>query len=111
MNIAYAMGSQGAAGQGGSQWMSFLPLILLFVVFYFLLIRPQQKRAKQQKQFLENLKKGDDVITSGGLYGKITGLTDSCLLYTSDAADDPLCVDLGGRRTLKKKKHITFLQQ
>lgn len=77
MNIAYAMGNQGAAAGGGSQWMSFLPLILLFVVFYFLLIRPQQKRAKQQKQFLENLKKGDDVVTSGGLYGKITGLTDS----------------------------------
>jgi len=77
MNIAYAMGSQPAAGQGGAQqWMSFLPLILLFVVFYFLLIRPQQKRAKQQKLFLENLKKGDKVITSGGLYGTITGITD-----------------------------------
>lgn len=77
MNIAYAMGSQGGAAAGGNQWMSFLPLILLFVVFYFLLIRPQQKRAKQQKQFIENLKKGDDVVTSGGLYGKITGLTDT----------------------------------
>lgn len=77
MNIAYAMG-QMPGGQGGSnQWMSFLPLVLLFVVFYFLLIRPQQKRAKQQKQFLENLKKGDDVVTSGGLYGKITGITDT----------------------------------
>jgi preprotein translocase subunit YajC len=78
MNIAHAMGNFGqASAGGGNQWMSFLPLILLFVVFYFLLIRPQQKRAKQQKQFLENLKKGDDVITSGGLYGKITGLTDT----------------------------------
>jgi preprotein translocase subunit YajC len=76
MNIAYAMGSQGASGQGGtSQLMGFLPLILLFVVFYFLLIRPQQKKAKQQKTFLENLKKGDEVVTSGGLYGKITGIT------------------------------------
>jgi len=77
MNIAYAMGSQGgAAQQGGSQWMSFLPLILLFAVFYFLLIRPQQKRAKQQKLFLENLKKGDKVITSGGIIGLITGITE-----------------------------------
>jgi preprotein translocase subunit YajC len=77
MNIAYAMGSQ-AAGQGGSsQIMAFAPLILLFVVFYFLLIRPQQKKAKQQKTFLENLKKGDDVVTSGGMYGKITGITDN----------------------------------
>jgi preprotein translocase subunit YajC len=78
MNTAHAMGNMlgGAGGQGGSnQLMAFLPLILLFVVFYFLLIRPQQKKAKQQKQFLENLKKGDEVVTSGGLYGKITGIT------------------------------------
>jgi preprotein translocase subunit YajC len=71
------MGNLGAPSSGGNQWMSFLPLILLFVVFYFLLIRPQQKKAKQQKQFIENLKKGDEVVTSGGLYGKITGLTDT----------------------------------
>jgi len=77
INIAYAMGNQAASGgqAGGSQWMGLLPLVLLFVVFYFLLIRPQQKKAKQQKQFLENLKKGDDVVTSGGIYGKITGIT------------------------------------
>ena len=77
MNIAHAMGNQAASGQGGGQLMAFLPLILLFVVFYFLLIRPQQKKAKQQKTFLENLKKGDTVITSGGLYGTITGITDA----------------------------------
>jgi preprotein translocase subunit YajC len=81
MNIAHAMGSfggQAGAGQGGaSQWMGLMPLVLLFVVFYFLLIRPQQKRAKQQKLFIENLKKGDKVITSGGLYGTITGITDT----------------------------------
>jgi preprotein translocase subunit YajC len=71
------MGNLAGAGQGGSsQWMGLLPLVLLFVVFYFLLIRPQQKRAKQQKLFIENLKKGDKVITSGGLYGTITGITD-----------------------------------
>ena len=77
MNIAHAMGNLGGAGQGGAsnQLMAFMPLILLFVVFYFLLIRPQQKKAKQQKAFLENLKKGDEVVTSGGLYGKITGIT------------------------------------
>ncbi len=77
MNIAYAMGSQAGAGLGSSQWMSLLPLVLLFVVFYFLLIRPQQKRAKQQKAYLESLKKGDRVLTSGGLYGTITGITDN----------------------------------
>jgi len=78
INIAYAMGNQAASGgQDGSKWMGLLPLVLLFVVFYFLLIRPQQKKAKQQKQFIENLKKGDEIVTSGGLYGKITGITDT----------------------------------
>jgi preprotein translocase subunit YajC len=76
MDLAYAMGSTGASGGQGSSLMTFLPLILLFAVFYFLLIRPQQKRAKQQKAFIEALKKGDEVVTSGGLYGKITGITD-----------------------------------
>ena len=77
MNIAYAMGmgSQGGSGQS-NQIMAFLPLILLFAVFYFLLIRPQQKRARTHKQFMENLKKGDRVVTSGGMYGTITGVTD-----------------------------------
>ena len=78
VNTAYAMGSQ--AGQGGQgQLMALLPLVLLFVVFYFLLIRPQQKRAKQQKAFLANLKRGDRVVTSGGLYGTITGITDDAV--------------------------------
>jgi len=51
--------------------MGFLPLILIFVIFYFMLIRPQQKKAKEHKSMLENLKKGDKVITSGGEYGVI----------------------------------------
>ena len=79
MDLAYAMGSPaGGGGQAGGLY-TFLPLILLFAVFYFLLIRPQQKRAKQHKSFMENLKKGDTVITSGGLYGKITGITDEAI--------------------------------
>ncbi len=73
-DIAYAMGPapQGAQAQGGGSMItSLLPLVLIFVIFYFLLIRPQQKRAKEHKQLLENLKKGDKVITSGGIYGVI----------------------------------------
>jgi preprotein translocase subunit YajC len=80
MGIAHAMGNlggQGGSGQGGM--MAFLPIILLFIVFYFLLIRPQQKRSKQHKSFLDNLKKGETVVTSGGLYGKITGITDEAV--------------------------------
>jgi preprotein translocase subunit YajC len=72
------MGNQAGQGSQG-QLMALLPLVLLFVVFYFLLIRPQQKRAKQQKAFLANLKKGDRVVTSGGLYGTITGITDDAV--------------------------------
>lgn len=72
-DIAWAMApaqDTGAQG-GGSMITSLLPLILIFVVFYFLLIRPQQKRAKEHKQMLENIKKGDKVITSGGIYGVV----------------------------------------
>ena len=65
-----------AWAQGGGQaepsLLSFLPLIVIFVIFYFLLIRPQSKRAKEHKQMVENLAKGDEVVTNGGLYGRIT---------------------------------------
>jgi len=70
------MGSGGAQGQTGG-FGALVPLILMFAIFYFLLIRPQQKKQKQHREMLSNLKKGDRVITSGGLYGRITGLTDS----------------------------------
>ncbi len=77
--IAYAMGPNPQGGQGGGL-ISFLPLILIFVIFYFLLIRPQQKRAKEHKQMLDNLKKGDKVITSGGEYGVIEDVRPSTVL-------------------------------
>jgi len=73
MNIAYAMG-QGGGGQGGGGFEAFIPIILMFVIFYFLLIRPQQKKAKEHRDMLGNLKKGDRIITSGGIHGRITGL-------------------------------------
>jgi preprotein translocase subunit YajC len=73
--LAYAMGAGGGGAQGGMG--AFLPLILMFVVFYFLLIWPQQKKAKAHRQVLSNLQKGDNVVTSSGIYGTITGLTDT----------------------------------
>lgn len=77
IDIAYALGTGGnASGQGGG-FGAFVPLILMFVIFYFLLIRPQQKKQKQHRQMISDLKKGDRVVTSGGLYGRITGLTDA----------------------------------
>lgn len=77
IDIAYALGTGGGtSGQGGG-FGAMVPLILMFAIFYFLLIRPQQKKQKQLRQLLGDLKKGDRVITSGGLYGRITGLTDT----------------------------------
>lgn len=72
---AYAMGAAPQSGgqTGGMPAMisSLLPLILIFVVFYFLLIRPQQKKAKEHQQMLDNIKKGDKVITAGGIYAVV----------------------------------------
>jgi preprotein translocase subunit YajC len=79
-NIAYAMGQGGGAAAGGSGgFASFIPLILMFVIFYFLLIRPQQKKTKEHRQMIENLKTGDRIITSGGLHGRITGVSETTL--------------------------------
>lgn len=67
-----------AAPQGqGDPLMSFLPLIFIFVVFYFLLIRPQAKKAKEHKQMVEALAKGDEVVTNGGLLGRIAKVGDN----------------------------------
>ena len=55
----------------GSGFAQFVPLILIFVIFYFFLIRPQQKRAKEHKQMVAALKRGDDVVTSGGIVAKV----------------------------------------
>ena len=61
---------------GGSDLMTFLPMIAIFVVFYFLLIRPQQKKAKEARAMLDALEKGNEVVTSGGLVGRISKLAD-----------------------------------
>jgi preprotein translocase subunit YajC len=78
---AYA---QDAAATGGL--MSFLPLIVIFAVFYFMLIRPQMKRSKEHKQLVSQLGKGDEVITNGGLLGKITDVSDT--FVTLELADN-----------------------
>ena len=72
---AYA---QDAAGGGGAL-VQLLPLVLIFVVFYFLLIRPQQKRQREQEAMIKAVEKGDDVVTAGGLHGKVVGVTDDIL--------------------------------
>jgi preprotein translocase subunit YajC len=82
--IAYAMSSAGGSSPA-SGIASLAPLLLMFVIFYFLLIRPQQKQARKHQDFLKSLKVGDRVITTGGLYGQITGLTDQAV--TLEIAD------------------------
>jgi preprotein translocase subunit YajC len=78
VNVAYAMGTAGQGGQqGGGGLTAFVPLILMGVIFYFLLIRPQQKKQKEHRAMLGNIKKGDTVITQGGLHGRVTGVTDT----------------------------------
>ncbi len=64
----------------GNLLMSLLPFVLMFAIFYFLLIRPQQKRAKTRNMMLANVKKGDKVVTVGGMHGKIVELTDDTMV-------------------------------
>jgi len=85
-NIAYALGQGGgAAGQGGGGFSAFVPIIIMFVIFYFLLIRPQQKKTKDHREMLNHLKKGDRIVTGGGIHGRITGVSDTTL--TVEIAD------------------------
>jgi preprotein translocase subunit YajC len=78
---AYAQADSASGGM-----MSFLPLIIIFAVFYFMLIRPQMKRSKEHKLLISHLSKGDEVITNGGLLGRITDVSDS--FVTLELADN-----------------------
>lgn len=78
-SLAYALGGAGGGGGGGGGFGAFIPLILMFAIFYFLLIRPQQKKAKVHKEMIAAVKKGDRVVSSGGLHGVVTGLTDDVI--------------------------------
>ena len=68
---------EGEGGDAGGGLFSLLPLVVIFILFYFLLIRPQQKRAKQHKEMVTALKKGEEIVTNGGLLGKVTDLDDN----------------------------------
>lgn len=82
------------AAEQPSPWVSLLPLILIFVVFYFLLIRPQQKRAKEHRSMVEALKVGDEVVTSGGVAGTVTSIGQSFV-----------DVEIAKSTTVKVQKH------
>jgi preprotein translocase subunit YajC len=77
--LAFAMGgapggAAGGAGGGMAAFQQIIPLVFMFAIFYFLLIRPQQKKAKEHKALLESMKKGDNVITAGGVHGKVSAV-------------------------------------
>ena len=77
--LAFAMGQPaGGAHAGGmeAQLQGLIPLIFMFAIFYFLLIRPQQKKAKEHRALLDALKKGDQVVTAGGVHGKVNAIDD-----------------------------------
>jgi preprotein translocase subunit YajC len=73
-----------AEGAQGGGIMGFLPIILIFVVFYFFMIRPQMKRSKELKAFRESLAKGDKIMTTGGIIGKVLEINDDSVLISSD---------------------------
>ena len=94
-NLAYVylMGQPaGAAGQS-NPLLTFLPLILVFVVFYFFMIRPQMKKQKDMNNYRSSLKKGDKIVTTGGIYGRI-----------NEVKDNFVTIDVGGDVRLKVDK-------
>ena len=68
--------AQAGGAPGGDMFVQLLPLLLIFVVFWFFLIRPQQKKAKQHREMVANVRRGDQVVTGGGLLGKVTKVID-----------------------------------
>ncbi len=86
--------AQGAPGGGGDPLLSFLPLILIFVLFYFLLIRPQSKRQKEHRQMVDGLASGDEVVTGGGVLGTV-----------QDVGEQFVTVEVADGVTVKIQKH------
>jgi len=82
-------------GKEANPFMSFLPLLLIIVVFYFFMIRPQVKRQKETRKFRESLQKGDKVVTTGGIYGKIAKIEET-VIQLEIAKDVVITVDKNG---------------
>jgi len=90
--VNWAFAAQGGGAEASPMWTFVVPMLFMVGIFYFLLIRPQQKKAKEHKQLLDNLKRGDRVITTGGLIGEISSISDQTL--TIEIADK-VRVDVG----------------
>jgi preprotein translocase subunit YajC len=103
--ISSAYAQAPAAGAGDAGLMGFLPIILMFVLLYFLMIRPQMKRAKEHKAMVDALGKGDEVITAGGILGRITAVTDA-YVTVEIAPNTEVSVQRGAVQTLLPKGTI-----
>lgn len=87
ISSAYAQ-TAGAPAGAENQLLSFLPIIAMFVIMYFLMIRPQMKRAKEHRNMLAALQKGDEVVTAGGIVGKVTKVGDAYVTVEVSASGD-----------------------
>jgi len=98
-----------AAGGGDPGFMGLLPIILMFVLLYFLMIRPQMKRAKDHKQMVEALQKGDEVVTAGGVVGRISRMSDGYVILEI-APSTEISVQRTAVQTLLPKGTIKSIQ-
>lgn len=79
IETAHAMGAQGGGSSQGDGLSTLIMMVVIFAIFYFLMIRPQQKKVKEHKKMVDEIKKGDRVITAGGMYGTVDNLSDTTL--------------------------------
>jgi preprotein translocase subunit YajC len=80
LNLIFALSGSGTGEGGPSLFTSFIPILLIFVIFYFLLIRPQQKKQKQHQQLIQAVKKGDRIVTNGGVYGTVADVKEHVIV-------------------------------
>jgi len=103
MELIFAMAPQGGEGGGGGLVSTIIMFGAIFLIFYFMIIRPQQKRAKERTKLLSNLEKGDKVVTSGGIHGIISGIDEkTVLLQISDNVKMKVDRSAIGQVTAKK---------
>ena len=106
ISSAFAQATGGASGDPG--FIGLLPIVLMFVLLYFLMIRPQMKRQKEQKQMVEGLQKGDEVITAGGVLGRISKMSEH-YISLEIAANTEINVQKSAVQTLLPKGTIKSL--
>jgi preprotein translocase subunit YajC len=101
--ILLMVGAQGG-GAGGNSILGFLPFILMFVIIYFLIIRPQNKKQKDLEKMRSSVKKGDKIITNGGIHAVVEGVKDNNVLLIKTASDTKLHIDKTAIASVKTEK-------